>query len=573
MLADKRMLVVLDNARDTAQVRPLLPGALGCLVLVTSRNDLSSLVTSVGARPLALDLLTAADARGLLTARIGVDRIAAEPDAVDRITTACARLPLALAVVAARAATHSHLSLAALAAELTEARLDALGDADDPATDIRAVFSWSYRSLTPEAAGLFRLLGLHPGPDVSAAAAASLAGLPPARVQPLLVELARTHLIKEHTVGRYSLHDLLRAYAADLADRADTVERRHAAIHRVLDHYLHSAESASECEDPARGAVALDPALPGVTPEHFDDQEQAITWCTTEHQVLLSVVGMAIDAHFDLHAWRLGWVLSRLWDRSGQWHDGVALQRMALTAVERLGDREGQARIHRSLARAYGWLGRHDEAEQHLQQAIEICAGIDDHIGQADGYGTLSWVFGLQDRHHDALVAACATLDLHRVAHSQGGEAKALNLIGWTYSRLGDHRKALAYCEQALALFESLGDRFNVALTYDSLGLAHHHLGQPTEAIASYTRALDLYRGFSHLYFEAETLDHLGDTHVAVGDFDAAGDVWRRALTILDDLGHSDAEHVRTKLDDLDRPGGARMDDPAVEPAGRSADR
>src|SRR5439155_12904450 len=219
LLATRRVLVVLDNASDADQVRPLLPGAPGCLVLVTSRDSLVSLVAAEGARPLVLDLLPPGEARQLLTRRLDAARTAAEPDAVEDIVAACARLPLALAIAAARAATNPRLRLAALAAELRE-NLDAL-HGGDATSDVRAVFSSSYRTLTPPAARLFRLLSLCPGADVSAAATASLAGLPPARVRPLLAELTRAHLVSEHAAGRYTMHDLLRAYAAEQARAAD----------------------------------------------------------------------------------------------------------------------------------------------------------------------------------------------------------------------------------------------------------------------------------------------------------------------------------------------------------------
>ncbi|HEU4423406.1 MAG TPA: BTAD domain-containing putative transcriptional regulator, partial [Pilimelia sp.] len=213
LLAGRRMLIMLDNARDAEQVRPLLPGTPGCLVVVTSRAQLPGLVTA-GAHPLTLDLLAPAEARDLLTRRLGADRLAADPDAVDEIITRCARLPLALTVVAARAAYSPSFRLATIAAELRHTRggLDAF-DSGDTATDVRAVFSWSYRALSPDAARLFRLLGIHPGPDISTPAAASLAGIPPDQARPLLAELARAHLITEHRPGRYAFHDLMRAYA------------------------------------------------------------------------------------------------------------------------------------------------------------------------------------------------------------------------------------------------------------------------------------------------------------------------------------------------------------------------
>jgi transcriptional regulator with XRE-family HTH domain len=236
LLDGKRMLVLLDNARDTGHVRPLLPATPGCLALVTSRNQLTGLITCVGAHPLTVDVLPPAAARDLLTARLGSDRTTAEPDAVNRIVTATAGLPLALAVVAARAGTRSHLPLAALATELTGARLDVLCDTDDPTTDVRAVFSWSYRPLSEAAARLFRLLGRHAVSDISAPAAARLAGRPLAGVQPVLAELTRGHLVEELIPGHYTLHDLLRAYAEEQARWLDTDDRRAARRGTVAPH-------------------------------------------------------------------------------------------------------------------------------------------------------------------------------------------------------------------------------------------------------------------------------------------------------------------------------------------------
>jgi hypothetical protein len=247
VLAGKRVLVVLDNARNAEQVRPLLPGSPGCLAVVTSRDQLAGLVATVGARPLALDLLTAADARELLVRRLGADRAAGEPAAVEAIVAACARLPLALTITAARAATGPGFPLAAVAAELHESgsALDPFGGGD-LATDVRAVFSWSYHALSAGAARLFRLLGLHPGAGIPVAAAASLAGISPGPARTLLAELTRVHLLAEHVPGRYALHDLLRAYACELACAQDSESDRQAAVRRVLDHYLHTAHSAGD---------------------------------------------------------------------------------------------------------------------------------------------------------------------------------------------------------------------------------------------------------------------------------------------------------------------------------------
>jgi hypothetical protein len=241
VLAGKRILVVLDNAEDAAHARPLLPGSPGCLAIVTSRNRLTGLVATEGAYALTLDLLGTADARDLLARRLGPDRVAREQEAVDDIIAGCAGLPLALTIAAARAGASPGFPLRVFAAELREATrvLDPL-NAGDVATDVRAVFSWSYHALTAGAARLFRLLSLHPGPDVALPAAASLAAIAPHQARALLGELTRAHLLAEHVPGRYAFHDLLRAYATELARMHDSIDIRSAAVRRVLDHYLHT---------------------------------------------------------------------------------------------------------------------------------------------------------------------------------------------------------------------------------------------------------------------------------------------------------------------------------------------
>jgi DNA-binding SARP family transcriptional activator/DNA polymerase III delta prime subunit len=289
-LAGRRMLVVLDNARDDNQVRPLLPGAPGCMVLVTSRNRLTGLIATEGASPVVLDLLDDAGARAALAERIGTDRLLAEPQAVDEIIARCARLPLALAVVAARAVTNPGFSLSALAKELTEVQtpLDAF-DGPDPASDIRAVFSSSYRILSVDAARLFRLMGLHPGPHVTTAAAASLAGMPIGTVRRMLAELARAHLLTELRPGRYTFHDLLRAYAVELLEAAEDGAERAVVIRRMLDHYLATAYRAGMLLRPHQGSM---PLRPGITPEEIGDLRDAMAWFAVEQAVLLGVIAL-----------------------------------------------------------------------------------------------------------------------------------------------------------------------------------------------------------------------------------------------------------------------------------------
>ena len=315
------MLVLLDNAADEEQVRPLLPGSPGCLVIVTSRNELPGLIVTEGAQPVVVDLLTADEARQLLSRRIGESRVPAETQAADNIIALCARLPLALMLVAARAATHPGFRLAALAAELREAggSLDAF-DGEDQATNVRAVFSWSYQRLSVSGRRLFRLLGLHFGPDISMPAVASLAGMPREQVRHALAELTRAHLVTERIPGRFAFHDLLRAYATEVAYTHDPDDYRYAARHRVLDHYLHTAYRADELLNRHRDRpFTLADASPGVTPESPADQKQALAWFESEHAVLLAALRQATG--FDTHIWQLAWALASFFEYQGHWRD------------------------------------------------------------------------------------------------------------------------------------------------------------------------------------------------------------------------------------------------------------
>ncbi len=545
-LADRRMLVVIDNARDAEQVRPLLPGAPGCFVLVTSRSQLTSLVAVEGARPLTLDLLTPEEAKELLAGRLGPDRLAADPEAVDEIVTRCARLPLALAIVAARAATNPGFPLRVIADELRG--LDALAD-EDPSGDIRAVFSWSVATLTPAAARMFRLVGLHAGPEFSAAAAASLAGVPLRAVRPLLAELTRAHLIVETVPGRYTLHDLLRAYAAELA----ATDEPGAAMTRMFDHYVHTAHAADRLLDPHRDGLELSDPVDGVTLEPLADHQQALTWFATEQSGLINAVRHAAASGFDRHAWQLARTVAEYFDRRGHWRDSVETQHVALEAARRLGDRPKQADSHRVLARAHTRLGEFDDAHTHYGHALDAFDAVDDRVGQAHTHNSIADVCERQNRYQDALDHARKALALHRDLGDQPrGVAAALNAVGWYQAQLGDHRPALASCEEALRLLEELGDRYGQAATSDSLGYVHDRLGNHDEALTWYRHSLALFRDLGDRYWEATLLTRIGETHRAMGDPAAAGEDWQHALTILDDLAHPDAEQVRVSLEKLD---------------------
>ncbi|GGM55731.1 BTAD domain-containing putative transcriptional regulator [Dactylosporangium sucinum] len=552
LLAGRRMLVLLDNARDADQVRTLLPGSPGCLVVVTSRSRLPDLVALEGAEPLLLDVLDRDDARRLLAGRIGHDRVSAEPTAIDEIVADCAGLPLALAVVAARAATNPQFTLSRFAADLRAAGLDAL-TAQGRGTDVRALFSWSYRQLPPPAARLFRLLGHHPGPDVSPPAAASLAGVGLSDAVASLTDLTRANLLTEHAPGRYALHDLLRAYAAELAAAPADDEvgadgmvggpaaaggsRRDvdgaAALERLLDHYVHTACAAAMLLTPHRTPVALDPPAPGVYLRPPTSADEALAWFAAERATLVAAVEPAAARGLHRYTWPLAWASTAFFARQGHHHEWAAIQRAALRAAEAAGDRVRQAEAHRALLRAYGRLARDTEADQHAERALALFAELGDPRSQAHTHVNLAHALSHRGRHRDALHHNQRALQLYRATGDELGQAEALNSVGWQYGLLGDHRQNLAYTREALALLHRIGASARAANTLDSMGHAHHHLGDLDAAVSCYEEALALVRAAGDRYNEAEIRTHLADALDAAGRPDTAREQRDQAESIL----------------------------------------
>ena len=555
LLADRKMLVLLDNAADVAQVRPLLPASPRCLVIVTSRRELAALAAREGARLLRLDVLPEKEANELLTVRLGTDRAEAEPEAITELATLCARLPLALSVIVARAAAAPNLPLASLAAELTElrGRLDAL-DVGDPAGSVRTVFSLSYRHLPAAAARMFRLLGLHPGPDISGPAAASLAGVPLAGARTALRDLARASLIIESAPGRYGFHDLLRAYAAEQTALRDGGERRE-AVGRMLDHYLHTALRAHVVLYPGRQRIELGPSRARVTPEEFAAKPSALAWLRSEYRVLLEMAGLAARDGFDDHAWRLPVVLWTFFDVCGHWHDGTRTHRTALEAARRCGDLGGQAHALRGLGTFGVMLGEYAQARRCLAQAQELFQRLGDTHGLARTDLIMGQAFEFQGRNADALAVVKEALRLSETApddpYMQLVRASALNGSAWYNAHLGELGQARAHCARAIELCRSIGYSPGEAGTWDTLGFVWQRLGDHAEAAACFLRSVALEREMGSRFNLAMALAHLGDTHVSTGDPGAARLVWSESLTILADLHHPEAVEVRAKLESL----------------------
>ncbi|MET7456055.1 BTAD domain-containing putative transcriptional regulator [Streptomyces sp. NPDC005574] len=557
LLAGRRVLVLLDNARDSDHVRALLPASPGSLAIVTSRNQLTALVAAHGAHSLTLHSLGAEEAREFLVRRLGAERVDAEPAAVAEIIASCAGLPLALACVAARAAAHPGFSLAAIAAELraAEGSLDAFTRAD-VAADVGAVFSWSVRALSPDAGRLLRLLGLHPGPDVTAPAAAALGGTTVRQARLLLGELSRVHLINERVPGRYAFHDLLRAYAAELARTELGEEQRESAVSRLFGHYLYSAHAAGLLIAPYADVLPL-PEAPGqVLPQPLADDDQALAWLTAEYQVLLAVVesAAASGAAGERLACQLVSGLERFLDRRGHWHGWAGVQRTVVDAAHRQADPVLRAHALRGLARVEGRLGLRDEARAHLEQALELFTETGDDVGRAYVQLGLGWEAERRGDLTAGLEHDRRALELFRSTGQKAPLASALNAVGWDHATLGEYEHALTHCLEAVAIQRELGDHVGEAATWDSIAYAHHQLGDHAQALTGYRNALAVFRQVGVPSEEAFCLVRIGDTHAATGDREAARTAWRSALTLLTDLAHPEAQAVAARLRELDEP-------------------
>jgi tetratricopeptide (TPR) repeat protein len=555
MMAGRRMLVLLDNARDSQQVGPLLPGSSGCLALVTSRAPLTGLAASDGARLLPVDVLNPAEAGEFLSRRLGAERSAGESAAAKEIMELTGRLPLALSIVAARATVHPRYRLAALAEELRDAhgRLDAL-ESGEVSAGVRATFSWSTEQLSDPASRLFRLLGVHPGPEVSVAAAASLAGTGRSAARRALAELTAAGLLSEPAMGRYACHDLVRIYAAELSGVHDTNAERRAATHRMLGHYLHTACAARRLLLPGSQTPETGPLPPGVRPEEPGSYARAMAWFDTERPVLLSVLAWAARSGFDVYPQPLSLVMSLYLDLNGRWQEWADIMRTSLAVAQRCGDVKMQGWAHRSIGAALIPLGRLDDASAHLRDALRLFVQVGDRLGQTRAHHAIATLLIQQSRFGEALDHARHSLAQARPIGERNCQASALNVMGWALTELGDHDQALDCCQQALGLCRQTGNRGLAVAIRDGIGLIYHNRGQHAHAIACYQQVIDESRELGHPLTEAEALTNLGDAHRARGNPGAARRAWGQALVIYDGLHHPNGDDVRAKLRKADRP-------------------
>jgi DNA-binding SARP family transcriptional activator/Tfp pilus assembly protein PilF len=549
LVAGKRLLIVLDNARDTPQIEPLLPGSPACTVLVTSRRRLGALVTGYGAVPLRLDALDPDSAQELLARQLGSARVEREPQAVRELVACCAGLPLALAIVAARAGGHGDFPLAMLAMELRDAaaRLGAL-DAGEPTANLPAVFATSYNALGTEAAMVFRLLGLVPAPDIGLPAIAALAGVSVVRARERVRTLESAHLVTQHTPGRYRMHDLVRLYAADRAGLDDSPETRDTALRRLLGWYIHTARGA-EVVLARRPPVEFELPGPGWHPQSLTDARSALTWFRSEHPSLLALQRLAKARGWDREVWRLTWTMGSYHWRRGHPQDNLASWMAGLDATTRLDDQAGRAQAHRRLGLAHARVGDYEQAFGHLRAALRLCDQLGDVLGQSHTYNTVAWALARQGDDQGALGAAMSSLRLIESIDDPLWIAEAVNLVGWYAAKAGRYAEARMNCESALDVFVRYDDRESQADTLDSLGYIEHRTGNHAAARDYYDRALAFFREVGHTYEEANTLNGLGDVLHDLGRPDAAAEHWQQALDRYRTQQRSaEAEQVQRKL-------------------------
>ncbi|GAA1960105.1 AfsR/SARP family transcriptional regulator [Catenulispora subtropica] len=542
VVADRRLLVVLDNAWEAAQVRPLIPGTAASQVVVTSRNRLAGLVAADGARPVVLGKLGRSLSLELLARRAGIPE-AADEAAAAALAEACDGLPLALTIAAARLQLDPGLRWSSLSERLRDRRavLTAL-DADD--ASLRAVFDVSYQRLSDRAASLFRLLDVHPGPDLSRSAAAALAD---DDVETVLDELVGASLLSRHA-ERFQFHALIRAYAGEAACE-DPPEARDAARRRVYDHYLRSGIAADRVLQPTREPLGLPEAVPGSRPESIDGEPEAWSWFDAERHVLPAVIALAARAGDDEYAHLLPWMLTTYLFRRGDWTTLAELQVAAAEAADRTGDPAARARTHNDAGAYLLQIRDLDAALKHLELSAALYRDLGDLRGAWLSEANMGQLHHILERHTDAAAHARRALDL---AHARGWEpdiALTTSMVAWSLTHCDEHEEALALAAEAIGLHRRLGDRNGQAHAHDTVGLASFHLGRHAEALDAYDRALGLFRGLGDVRHQARVLTRIAQTHQAAGRPDAAREAWTEAMVMFDDVGAPDGEAIRDMLD------------------------
>ncbi|MER6088571.1 ATP-binding protein [Streptomyces bluensis] len=506
LLADRRVLILLDNAATVSQVRPLLPGGGTSLVVVTSRNRLAGLAVRDGARRITLGTLPEAEAVALLREVTRCYRPEDDEDKLAELAHLCARLPLALRIAAERAASHPHMRLDDLISDLRDesALWDALSTGiDDEAEAIRSVFTWSYRALPAHSARLFRLLGLHPGPEFSLPAAAALGELTLSRARQLLDDLVGAHLLEQTAPDRFQFHDLLRAYATETVQTDESSEQRQAALRRILSWYLHTADAAQTWLYPSEDHLPLQEPPPGVRPLAFADYNAAVDWSEREHGNFLPLVRGAARNGLRQAAWQLATVLWFARPPSSSERDWLELGRIGLEAVE--GEDDSPARARTRLLINTGIAHR---ALNNFSEGL-------DALGRA--------------------------VTLARTSESRFDEAHALNLIGLIHLRRRDLDLADTYFGQALSLYRDLDHRRRTATVLSNIASTRLSAGRLPEAAAVLDEALAAQRSQGNRGGEGNLLRIAAALRLEQGDTDAA----RQSIDDALDIALALRDHTR----------------------------
>ncbi|MEO3755625.1 tetratricopeptide repeat protein [Streptomyces sp. B6B3] len=543
----RRMLVVLDNAHSVEQVRPLLPGSPTCFALVTSRDALAGLVARDGARRIVLDRLTPGEARRLLHELLG-ERVAGEPEARDALIERCARLPLALRIAAERIRAQPGRGVADLVGELADQQeaLDALDVEGDPHTAVRAVFSWSYQRLDPAVARVFRLLGVHPGHDTDAYAVAALADDGLRQTRRALQVLLRAHLVDQVSGGRYQAHDLLRAYAADLAAHTDSADGRAAALVRLRGYYLFTASIAMDRiathEYPRRPRV---PAWPGEAPP-FTGYEQAWRWLGAEWANLLEVTVEGEPTFVVL----LSETLWRFVKIGGYYDEAITLYARALRGALTVGDALAEANARRVLGGLMSGVGDDAPATDHLERALAIYEQVGEPLLQAAALNNL----GVLCTRKGDLSASTRHLEKALAMGRLGGwqfHCAIMVNLSENLRALGRYEEAIGHLEGAFVLFRDNGDRPNVSYALGYLSELYLFTGRDEEALEHANRALALSRETGFRVIEAVCLRVLGALRQKAGDDREALSLHDQALELTRAVG--DTKKIATALNALAR--------------------
>lgn len=570
LLDGRRMLIVLDNARDTEQARPLLPGSASCFVIVTSRDRLSGLVSRHGAHRIDLDPFSPEEATALLRALVGL-RVDKEPVAASELITYCANLPLALRIAADSAISRSAVTLADLADELADEqrRLEFLRAGDDPRTAVRAVFSWSYKHLTADTARMFRLLGLHPGTEITVAAAAALAGVGATEASRVLDTLLNAHLVEVAPPHGFRMHDLLRSCAGERATAEETEPDRRAAVTRLLDYYLHTAASAVHLLYPHEGRLrSADAGLVVLA-----DEAVARRWLAAEHANLADVTVHAARNGWPGHAIRLSAVLHRHLYTAADFTTAQTMHEHALAAARQHGDDSDQARALHDLGSTFASVAKYDQAADLLERALTLHRQAGDREREARALSNLGTTYWRSARYEHATVLLRRAVDLYHEINDPPGEVRALFNLGATFWRSGyyqqsaeQYRQALALCDrlairegrvlalcgfgavnwhqgryeqavdvasQACALAMEIGDRFGESIARTVLGAVYGRTGAYRPAVEHLDQSVALWRTSGDRDGLASALSTFGDVHHLAGEHEQAATCQREALRLF----------------------------------------